>query len=369
MRSVPVTGADLPVVLLSDQILRRARPQDLANTLGLPYRSADAPISDLLVIGAGPAGLAAAVTAASEGLTVTLLDRTGPGGRATSSPLIENYVGFPQGISGSELTQQALLQAIRFGAQVSGPGEVQALSIRPDGVVARLTDGTSLNSRAVLLACGAEYERLPYSGGFGSSGIFYGVSEPEMASCLGSPVVIVGGADPGGQAALHLAARNSPVTLAIRAADLRSDMSAHLVDRIRAEPRITVLASTEVTGLAGGERLESVELTDLRTGHSRSHACRGLFCLAGSRPEIAWVPKQVALDSRGFVLTGEGVATSHLDPVWNALERRPLPYETNAPGVFAAGDVRAGSVKRVAAAVGEGVAAVQSVLTGLGARI
>jgi thioredoxin reductase (NADPH) len=362
-----LTHADLPAVVTPHRTLRRATPGRLAELLGLSYRSAGT-TADLVIVGAGPAGLAAAVHAASEGLDVILLDAIGSGGQAAASSRIENYVGFPSGISGGDLTQRATLQALKFGARLFAPCEVTALDSSQDTLRLVLRDGTEVGAKAVLIASGVTYRRLPLPrwADFEGAGIYYAATDREVRACAGEPVTVVGGANSAGQAALYLASRGCEVTIAIRAADIRAGMSSYLVERIRAHPGITVRTGTQVTALSGGDVLEGISLTSGSSTHLQS--ARGLFCFIGAEPSTGWAT-DVSVDGHGFVLTDVGLDPATLTPAWGALGRSPLPYETSVPAVFAVGDVRAGSMKRVASAAGEGASVVRSVHTAVGMTV
>jgi thioredoxin reductase (NADPH) len=367
MRAASLATADLPAVLTPQHTLRHTTPGELAAHLGFAYRARGSEPIDLVVVGAGPAGLAAAVYGASEGLKTTLLDAVAPGGQAAASSRIENYLGFPTGLSGASLAQRAVVQAMKFGAQLSSPCEVVALETGGDALAVVLGDDTHLAARAVIVATGARYRALALEGWehFVGAGIYYAATDLEVRSCTGQPVTVIGGANSAGQAALHLAASDSLVTLAIRGPDLAAGMSQYLVDRILADPRIEVRVATEVTRLEGDRALQHVGLTDRSTGHEETQLCRGLFCFIGADPATAWL-SGIALDDDGFVRTDVQLATQEVERAWPSLGRAPLPFETNVPAVFAAGDVRHGSMKRVAAAVGEGASAVRSVHTAIG---
>ena len=367
MRAAALSAEDLPAVIAPDRTLLRATPGSLARYLGLAYRQASDTPADLTVIGAGPAGLAAAVHGASEGLRTILLDAIDPGGQAASSARIENYVGFPTGLSGAELAENAVAQAMKFGAQIWTPSEVAALDTESELLAAVLVDGTRVSSRAVIIATGARYRTLPLDGWekFEAAGIYYAATELEARVCAGQPVTVIGGANAAGQAALFLASSDRLVTLAIRGPDMAAGMSRYLVDRILADSRIEVRAAIEITRLEGEHGLERVTLTHRPTGDEEARACRGLFCFIGAEPATGWLTR-VAMDRNGFVLTDVQLAPDDLDGTWAALGRSPLPFETNVPAVFAAGDVRHGSMKRVAAAVGEGASAVSSVHRAIG---
>lgn len=359
MRAAGLEAADLPAVLTLGTVLRRATPGELAERLGLSYhRAADAAV-DLTVIGAGPAGLAAAMYGASEGLATVVLDAVAAGGQAAASARIENYLGFPSGLSGADLTGRAVVQALKFGAQVSTPCQAVGLDAGDGRLRVLLSDGSDIHTRAVVIATGAAYRALPLErwSDFEGAGIYYAATELEARACEGSQVAVVGGANSAGQAALYLAGRGADVTLVVRGADIRSGMSTYLVDRLLADPRVTVRESTQVTGLTGDRSLTGIRLNQAPEQH-----CQGLFCFIGAQPASSWLTG-VALDEDGFIRTDV-----HLGDAWLGLDRGPLPFETSVPGVFAAGDVRLGSMKRVAAAVGEGASAVRSVHLAIGAR-
>jgi thioredoxin reductase (NADPH) len=371
MRAAGLTTSDLPAVIAPDRTLLRATPGSLAQYLGLAYRPVSDEPADLTVVGAGPAGLAAAVYAASEGLRTVLLDAVGPGGQAASSARIENYLGFPTGLSGAQLAENAVAQAMKFGAQISAPCEIAALDTESEQLAAVLVDGTRVSSRAVIIATGARYRKLALEGWErleAAAGIYYAATELEARACAGQPVTVVGGANAAGQAALFLASADRVVTLAIRGPDIAARMSRYLVDRILADARIEVRAATEVTRLEGEHRLERITLSDGSTGDEETRACRGLFCFIGAEPATGWLTR-VAVDRNGFVRTDAELTPDDLDGTWAALGRSPLPFETSVPAVFAAGDVRHGSTKRVAAAVGEGASAVSSVHRAIGVRV
>jgi len=364
LKAASLTSADLPAVLLPDRALKQATPGELAETLGLTYRGDTGGSVDLAVVGAGPAGLAAAVYAASEGLNTVLLDGVGPGGQAAASSRIENYLGFPSGISGAELAERAETQALKFGARLSTPCEVVAINC-DEHLNAVLDDGTEIPTRALMIATGARYRSLPLErwDELVGAGIFYAATELEARTCARDPVAVVGGGNGAGQAALFLASCGCDVTVAIRRPEIESGMSQYLVDRLLASPKITVLGGTEVTRIEGEDVLESISLAG--PAGETEQACRGLFCFIGAEPATGWL-SGVALDEDGFVRTDVQLATDELGEIWSALGRGPLPFETSVPGVFAVGDVRHGSMKRVAAAVGEGASAVRSVHTAIG---
>ena len=361
MGSAGLAEADLPALLTPRETLRQITPGVLGHKLGLAYRRAPKGIADLTIVGAGPAGLAAAVYGASEGLETVLLEAITTGGQAAASSRIENYLGFPFGLSGAALTSRAAVQALKFGAHLASPCGVAGLRAADAGRhVVTLTDGTEILSRTVVIATGAAYRALPVERwqDFVGAGIYYAATDLEAKAVAGWPVTVVGGANSAGQAALYLARHAGAVTLAVRGPDLAAGMSAYLVDRVRADPRITVRTSTEVTGLDGNGRLEEITLTHRGSGTAQACGCTGLFCFIGAEPATQWLTG-VALDPAGFIPTDVQLSAAQLGPGWAG--RTPLPYETSVPGVFAAGDVRLSSMKRVAAAVGEGASAVRSV--------
>ncbi|WP_250008906.1 cyclic nucleotide-binding domain-containing thioredoxin-disulfide reductase [Actinoplanes sp. M2I2] len=350
-----LTEADLPAAVMPQATLRQVEPRALSHRLGLTYRRTPDGVADLTIVGAGPAGLAAAVYGASEGLETVLLDAVATGGQAAASSRIENYLGFPFGLSGEQLAARAVVQALKFGAHLASPCAVVSMRTSDEGHVLTLVDGTEIVTRAVLIATGAAYRNLPLDrwSDFVGSGIYYAATDLEARAVAGLPVTVVGGANSAGQAAIYLAQQAGQVTLAVRGPDLAKDMSSYLVERIRADPRITVRTSTRVTALAGTHRLEEVTLTAGADDHPCG--CFGLFCFIGAAPATGWLTG-VALDDKGFVPTD-----GQLGDRWTGVGRGPLPFETSVPGVFAAGDVRWSSMKRVAAAVGEGASAVRSV--------
>ena len=364
-RAVSATTGDLPVVITPGTVLRRATPSALAEHLGLSYRPQSGEEVDLVVIGAGPAGLAAGVYGASEGLRTLVLDSVAAGGQAAASSRIENYLGFTSGISGNELTAAAAVQAQKFGARIASPCEVAELHSEPGRVRIELADGTTICARAAVIATGARYRSLPLAGWsrFEGAGIYYAATEIEARACGTRPVAVVGGANSAGQAALSLAARGSQVTLVVRGPDLYAGMSSYLADRIVADPAISVRANTQVAALHGDSQLEEIVLAD-SSGATTTQECAGLFCFIGATPATAWLDG-LATDDHGFLRTDAQLEDQDLGDRFTALNRRPLPFETSRPRVFAAGDVRAGSMKRVAAAVGEGASAVSSVHTAL----
>ena len=362
LASMGVRAVHLPVVITPTAVLRRPSPGEFAEHLGLTFRAAPGYIFDLVVVGSGPAGLAAAVYGASEGLATVSIDAVATGGQASASSRIENYVGFPNGISGEELTSRAATQAQRLGARLNAPCEVAGLHVEQEFHVVELADGSEIPSRSVIVASGARYQRLAIDGRerLEGAGVYYAATDLEARICSGYDVIVVGGGNSSGQAAIYLAQQGCGVSVAIRGRDLSQRMSRYLIEQIEADPRIELLTTTEVRALAGERHLERVTLENTATGEQREVSCRGLFCFIGADPATAWLRETIALDPAGFVLTDRSLP----DPVVTGpafAARGPLPFETSVPGVFAVGDVRHGSQKRVAAAVGEGSSAVRSV--------
>lgn len=347
--------ADAPIVVTPNATLRNPSTAELASHLGLTYQAATGAVADVVVVGAGPAGLAAAVYGASEGLDTILTDASGVGGQAGTSSRIENYLGFPSGISGGDLVERAAIQAQRLGATISTPCRIS--SIDGSGEEIRLTqsDGAELSTRTVVLATGVRYRRLPVDDleRFEGAGVYYAATDMEANVCGGRPVTVVGGGNSAGQAAIFLAQRGSPVRIAIRGDDLSAKMSRYLVDRIEAAPNIEIAARTTVRALYGEVHLEAIDLEG-SDGQVVRQPCVGLFSFIGAQPSTAWLSPDITTDENGFILTDRSLPDTGDD-----LER--LPFETSMPGVFAAGDVRVGSMKRVAAAVGEGSSVIRSV--------
>ena len=350
-----ISRADLPVAVTPTAMLRRPTVGELAGHLGLLYRPTSLHIHDVVIVGAGPAGLAAAVYGASEGLDTVVLDSRSVGGQAGTSSRIENYVGFPTGISGGELAERATLQAQRLGARITTPASCRAIDAVCDGYRLTLEDDTTLMTQTVVLAVGVQYRKLPLDrlADFEGAGIYYAATDLEARVCGESPVTVVGGGNSAGQAAIFLAQQGATVTIAIRGDSLTASMSAYLIDRIDGSPTIEVVTRTEVTKLHGTERLSGITRTNRDTGQDSEHECSGPFLFIGAIPYTDWVSGLIELDPKGFILTDTSVTDT---PGY-----QPLAYETSQPGIFAAGDARAGSMKRVAAAVGEGSSAIRSV--------
>jgi thioredoxin reductase (NADPH) len=347
--------ADLPVVLVPDgDTLRSPSTLDLAGALGL-RTSAQQPLYDVCIVGGGPAGLAAAVYAASEGLSTVIVEREAPGGQAGQSAAIENYLGFPKGLSGSDLTQRAYAQASRFGAEMVLARDVVGFETRGPVRAVRFDGSGEIEARALVVATGVSYRRLAAAGldELSGRGVYYGVNASEASQCQGDEVYVVGAANSAGQAALNLSRYAKRVVLVVRAPTLTETMSRSLVERITAAPNIAVRYRCEVVSGRGDGHLEAFTLADRDSGVTEEVASSWLFVFIGASPRTAWLGPDVVRDDKGFVVTGHDL----LAPTWAQrwpLPRAPFALETSVPGVFAAGDVRLDSMKRVASAVGEG---------------
>ena len=355
---------DLPVLICrGTAVLRNPTNEEITSCLGFNEGIDQAQVRDLIIIGAGPAGLAAAVYAASEGLDVLVIESSGPGGQAGSSSKIENYLGFPTGISGHELAGRAYAQAQKFGAQMLIAKDAKGLTCdrRPYKVL--IGDGESVPARTVIIASGAQYRRLNLENlsKFEGAGIYYGATHLEAQLCNGAEVIVVGGGNSAGQAAVFLAQTSRKVHVLVRANGLASTMSRYLVRRIEETPNIELHTCTEVVALDGKDKLEHVTWRDNQTGQHESHNIGHLFSMTGAVPNSAWLDGCVACDQAGFIKTGLDLTTEDLAKAEWPLSRPPYLLESNLPGVFAVGDIRAGNVKRVASAVGEGSIAVSFV--------
>jgi thioredoxin reductase (NADPH) len=358
LREYGVDTERLPAVILHDgSVLHDPTLIDLANALGVQTQPA-ADVYDLAILGAGPAGLAAAVYGASEGLRTVVIEPQAIGGQAGTSSMIRNYLGFPRGVSGGELTFRAWEQTLLFGAEFVFMQRAVAVTASGDERLLLLGDGSEVRTRAVIIAAGVAYRRLeiPALERLVGLGVFYGAAGVEAPALAGEAVYVVGGANSAGQAALHLAKYAAQVTLLVRGGSLEDGMSDYLITQITATPNIAVRLRTRVVNGGGAERLEHLTLEDGQTGQQEGVAAAGLFILIGAEPRTEWLREAIVCDDRGFLLTGRDVPTE----AW-LLPRAPLPFETSMPGVFAVGDVRHGSVKRVAGAVGEGSVAIGSI--------
>ena len=356
-------AARMPLVFFPDgTTLVQPTTRELADKVGLQTR-AQKPFYDLIVIGGGPAGLAASVYGASEGLRTILIERTAPGGQAGTSSRIENYLGFPGGVTGADLALRAATQAKRFGAEIITAQEVVSIKREDPYRKVVLSDGTELSAYALLISPGMEVRRLEAEGvePLLGAGVYYGAALTEAATYRGRDVIVVGGANSAGQGAMFFSRHARKVTMLIRGADLASGMSRYLVDRIADTPNIEVLVNTRVVSAHGDTRLEGVTIANSETGERRELPAAAMFIFIGAAPRTEMCADLVMRDAQGFVLTGRDVMTEGRRPAgWNAA-RDPYLFETNVPGIFAAGDARFGSGKRVAAAVGEGSATVSMI--------
>jgi len=356
---------DIPVVICSARnVLRNPSIQELADCLGFNAPIDESQVRDLIIVGAGPSGLAAAVYAASEGLDVLVVETASPGGQAGSSSKIENYLGFPTGVSGQELANRATTQALKFGAQMMVAHSVSKLncSRRPYEVV--LEDGRALAARSIVISTGAQYNKphIPNLPQFEGQGVYYGATYIEAQLCGDEDVVVIGGGNSAGQAAVYMAQTAHKVYMLVRRGELSSTMSRYLIKRIEENPSIELHCNTEIVGMEGAEHLECVTWRDTRSGKSETHPIRHVFVMTGASPRTDWLQGCLALDDKGFIFTGHDLESgaSNGSPKW-PLARAPHMLETSLPGVFAVGDVRHGNVKRVASAVGEGSIAVHLV--------
>ena len=371
-----LTTRDLPVLVTpAGARLRQPSLREVAREAGLLRSLAEEDeievLCDLAIVGAGPAGLAAAVYAASEGLKTVVVESYAPGGQAGSSSLIENFFGFPTGIGGGELTWLAQLQAYRFGAKFSTPAAALSLQYNPDGEYRACleTEGCSamLRAKAVLITTGADYRRLDAEGReqFEGAGVYYAATALESQLCRGETVVVAGSGNSAGQAAMFLSDGAAKVLLVVRGNNIASKMSDYLSRRVEARENIEILYNTEIRKMSGGKKLEQIELENTKTGERRVVRTPAVFSMIGARPCTEWLPPEIERDGKGFIKTGADVLEA---PAWRSNKRRPAPLETSLPGIFAAGDVRSGSVKRCAAAVGEGGMAVAGIHMSLASR-
>ena len=358
-----ISEDQLPVVILgAADLLVQPTPEQLAAALGLDLLP-DGATADVLVVGSGPGGLAAAVYAASEGLTVIALDALALGGQAGTSSKIENYLGFPTGISGNELARRATVQAQKFGARIAAPVRAASIVRDEDVYCLHLADGRKLRSRAVVVASGAQYQRLPIEGieAYEGRGIYYGATPMEAQLCGNAEVTVVGSGNSAGQGAIYLASVAKKVYVIFRRKSLRETMSEYLVRRLEDHPNIEIIPSTDVIALHGEDGLAGLTYRGRETGEEGHCDCRFLFLFLGASPNTGWLPKEMVCDERGFVKTGGDIAPLELVKAGWSLDRMPSRYETSWPRIYAIGDVRKGSVKRVASSVGEGSVVVSDI--------
>ncbi len=353
------TPSDAPVICCGRQVVKRPSLEKIAECLGI-RREIDDILYDLIIVGAGPAGLAAAVYGASEGLKTLVLDRVGPGGQAGSSSRIENYMGFPAGLSGADLANRGFLQALKFGAQFVAPVSVHSIHDGTGGEHhLELCTGQTIRGRSVLIATGVSYRQLPVSNSrhFEGAGLYYAATSVEARSCQDSTAVVVGAGNSAGQAAMYLAQVARRVIMVVRGDDLSKNMSSYLCTRIGKTENIEVLLNSEVEALEGNGALSGIQVRDRLSGAARAIECGSLFSFIGSQPHTEWLSGQLGLDRHGYILTGP-LVSGH--PLWT-IDRAPCELETTRPGIFAAGDARANTTKRCAFAVGDGALAVTCV--------
>jgi thioredoxin reductase (NADPH) len=358
LHALGVRPADTPVVLGAGGVKRNPSNAELSAMLGLGSHGSPPEMCDLVIVGGGPAGLAAAVYGASEGLDTQAIDAVAFGGQASTSSRIENYLGFPQGISGSELAERATLQARKFGARLVVPAEASGLR-REDGHYAiELAGGAVVNGRTVIVATGAQYRRpdVPELERWEGMGVYYAATVAEAQMCENDPVLVVGGGNSAGQAAMFLSQHAGSCRLLIRGGDLAKSMSRYLIDEIEQRDQIEVLTHSEIAELNGNGTLEAAVVADTRTGERRELPARAAFIFIGASPHTEWLRGQVAMDEDCFVLTGRDVSDQDLEAYGG---EQPYFLETSMPGIFAVGDVHSGSIKRCASAVGEGSMAVR----------
>ena len=358
----PPAAEDLPMLVSGDTVLRAPTILEAATALNLRAPNKTAKKAwDCLIVGGGPGGLGAAVYAATEGLSTLLVDAVALGGQASTSSRIENYLGFPAGVSGSDLAERAIAQARRFGLRTAVPERAESLRLEDGRYVVSLDSGDELAGRTVVLATGASYRQLPVEGieRLNGSGVFYAATLVESRMCGSTAVSVVGGGNSAGQAAIFLSGTVEKVFLLLRGGDLRKGMSSYLVDQIESIDNIELLVHTEVREVGGGNSLDGIVVEDNRTGDRRDLGCGGLFVFIGADPCTEWLDGALAKDDDGFLLTGVDLEVTHLGGTAGAIGRPALPLETSLPGVFTVGDGRSGSIKRVASAVGEGSMAVR----------
>jgi thioredoxin reductase (NADPH) len=356
-----VGAGDVPVLICRGEVvLRNPTNRQIADCLGFNESIDPSQIRDVVVVGAGPAGLAAAVYAASEGLDILVLEVSSPGGQAGASSKIENYLGFPTGISGQDLAARAYAQAQKFGAQVMIAKGARRLVCDRQPYALEIDDGSRVPARTVILATGAEYRRLalPNLAQFEGAGVYYGATFMEAQLCVGEEVVVVGGGNSAGQAAVFLAQTAKRVHMLVRSGGLAETMSRYLIRRIEDSPVIDLRTHTEITALEGKDHLEGVRWRNKESGEAETHGIRHVFVMTGACPSTAWLDGCLALDAKGFIKTGPDLSQEDLAAAQWPLARAPYLLETSLPGVFAVGDVRGGNIKRVASAVGEGAIAV-----------
>ena len=358
-----VSASEIPVLICRGQlVLRNPGNQEIADCLGFNESIDQTQVRDLVVIGAGPSGLAAAVYSASEGLDVMVLETSSPGGQAGSSSRIENYLGFPTGVSGQELASRAYLQAQKFGAHMLVAKATRLIRDRKPYII-ELENGSRISTRTIVIATGAQYRKLPVENlsRFEGAGVYYGATFVEAQLCGGEEVIVVGGGNSAGQAAVFLAQSAKRIHMLLRSTSLAASMSRYLIRRIEKTPTITLRPQTEIVAVEGSDHLDSVYWRNGKTGQTDRHEISHVFVMTGADPNTRWLDGCVALDDNGFIKTGPDLSPGNLSAEGWPLMRQPYLLETSLPGVFAVGDVRGGSIKRVASAVGEGSIAISFV--------
>jgi thioredoxin reductase (NADPH) len=358
-----VSRMDLPLVVLKDgSVLKDPLLPDLAEKLGLQQK-AEREIYDVLIIGAGPAGLAASVYGSCEGLKTLLIERSNPGGQASSSARIENYLGFPSGLSGAELSRRAVTQTLRFGTEILTPKEVKTITVRDGYKITELTDGSTIHSKTIVIATGVAYKKLEIEGIdiFAGAGIYYGAASVEANACRNQEIYIVGGGNSACQAALYMSKFAREVNIVIRKEVLSQTAANYLVENIRHTPNIRIISSTDVIACHGSTVLENITLRSALTGEENTVPAKALFIYIGTKPGTEWLNGLVLTDEKGFVLTGADLLKQRDFTTNWKLKRDPLMTETSVPGIFASGDVRFGAMTGISAAVGEGSMAIRFV--------
>jgi thioredoxin reductase (NADPH) len=361
--SFQIVSSDVPVLICRGQVvLRNPSNQEIADCLGFNETIDQAQVRDLVVVGAGPTGLAAAVYGASEGLDVVVLETGSPGGQAGSSSKIENYLGFPTGISGQDLAGRAYIQAQKFGAKMLIARATRIVCDHRPYIV-EVENGNRIPARTVLIATGAQYRKLPLKNlsQFEGAGVYYGATFVERQLCGGDEIIVVGGGNSAGQAAVFLAQTTNRVHVLVRSSGLAASMSRYLIRRIEESPNVIVQPHTEIVALEGNHHLESVRWRNSQTGQTEENKIRHVFVMTGADPNTGWLNGCIVLDEKGFINTGPDLSSENLNAAGWSLKRQPYLLETSLPGIFAAGDVRGGSIKRVASAVGEGSTAISFV--------